>query len=66
MIASDMWTELLKCTKCGASGLVQLSQPENRSYDFRVEALPAGFKIVREPFGKRFYCQACNCPADTK
>jgi hypothetical protein len=47
------------------SGPAHLSRPEKRPYDFNVEALPAGFKVVRVEFGETFYCEACNQPADT-
>jgi hypothetical protein len=65
MKASDQWTELLTCPNCGMSGSARLSKPENRAYDFSVEAIPAGFKVVRLEFGETFYCKACNHPADT-
>jgi hypothetical protein len=48
------------------SGSARLSRPEKRTYDFNVEAVPAGFKVVRAEFGKAFYCEACNRPADTQ
>src|SRR5690349_11458220 len=61
----DQWTELLACSRCGLSGQARLSQPENRSFDFRVEAIPPGFKVVRLEFGEIFYCEVCNQPAHT-
>jgi hypothetical protein len=48
------------------SGAARLSQPEKRAYDFSVEAIPTGFKVVRMEFGKIFFCEACNQPADTR
>ena len=67
MIAiSDQWIELLTCSNCGISGSAHLSRPEKRVYEFSVEAIPAGFKIVRMEFGKIFFCEACNQPADTR
>jgi hypothetical protein len=67
MIAiSDQWIELLTCSNCGMSGSALLSRPEKRAYDFSVDAIPAGFKIVRMEFGKTFFCKACNQPADTR
>jgi hypothetical protein len=66
MIASDQWTELLTCSNCGMSGSARLSQPEKRAYDFSVEAVPAGFKVVRMDFGEIFFCEACNRAADTR
>ena len=65
MIASNQWTELLTCSNCGMSGSTRLSRPEKRAYDFSVEAIPAGFKVVCMEFGKIFFCEACNRPADT-
>jgi hypothetical protein len=66
MKASDQWIELLTCSKCGMSGSARLSRPNERVYDFSVEAIPAGFKVVRMEFGKTFFCGACNQPADTR
>ena len=66
IIAHDKWTELLTCSNCGMSGSARLSRPKKRAYDFNVEAVPAGFKVVRVEFGEAFYCEACNRPADTQ
>jgi hypothetical protein len=65
IIAHDKCTELLTCSNCGMSGSALLSRPEKRAYDFNVEAVPAGFKVVRVEFVEVFYCEACNRPADT-
>jgi hypothetical protein len=54
------WTELLSCPNCRMAGLARLSQPKKRAYDFNVDAIPEGFKVVRLEFGKTFYCQACD------
>jgi hypothetical protein len=66
MKASDQWIELLSCSNCGMSGAARLSRPDERVYDFSVEAIPAGFKVVRMEFCKTFFCAACNRPADTR
>jgi hypothetical protein len=66
MTAPNQWTELLTCSNCGMSGSASFSKPEKRAYDFSVEAIPTGFKVVRMEFGETFYCEACNRPADTK
>jgi hypothetical protein len=66
MKAGDPWTESLACSNCGRSGSARLSQPKKRSFDFTVEAISAGFKIVRLEFGQVFYCEACNRPAEAK
>ena len=47
-------------------GIARFSRPEKRAYDFSVEGIPAGFKVVRLEFGDTFYCEACNRPADTR
>jgi hypothetical protein len=65
MKAGDQWTELLACWSCGLSGTAHFSQPEKLSYDFSVEAIPLGFKVVGSEFGETFYCEVCNRPADT-
>ena len=35
-------------------------------FDFSVEAIPPGFKVVRLEFGKVFYCEVCNQPVNTR
>jgi hypothetical protein len=66
MMANNQWTELLTCPNCGVSGSARLSRPEKRAYDFSVEAIPAGFKVVRLEFGVTFFCEACDRPVDAK
>ena len=66
MIVSNRWSELVTCSNCGMSGSARLSQPVKRAYDFSVEAIPTGFRVVRMEFGKIFFCEACNQPADTR
>jgi hypothetical protein len=51
---------------CGESGTVHLSQPEGRDCDVIVEAVSAGFKVVRVEFDEAFYGKACNLPTDAK
>ena len=65
MRAETQWTELLTCPNCGQSGPVHLSQPEGRVYDFSVNAVPAGFKVVRMEYGETFFCKACDRHAVT-
>jgi hypothetical protein len=64
MTPSDQWTELVRCPHCGVSGTARLSKPEKRPFDFSVEAIPAGFKVIRLEIGDTFFCDACNRPAD--
>jgi hypothetical protein len=53
------------CPNWGQSGPVHLSQPEGRVYDMSVEAIPAGFKVVRTAFGETFFCGTCDRQAVT-
>jgi hypothetical protein len=66
VIVHDKWTELLTCSNCGMSGSARFSRPEKRTYDFNLEAVPAGFRVVRVEFCEAFFCEACNRPADTR
>jgi hypothetical protein len=66
MIARTQWIESLTCPNCGMSGSACLSQPGKRAYDFSVEAIPVGFKVVRLQFGDAFFCEACNLQAHTR
>jgi hypothetical protein len=65
IMTSERWSELLICSNCRMSGTAHLSQPEKRTFDFSVEAIPAGFKVVQLEFGDTFFCELCNKPADT-
>jgi hypothetical protein len=65
MTAGTQWSELLTCPNCGQSGPVHLSQPEGRAYDFSVEAVPVGFKVVRTEYGETFFCSVCDRHAIT-
>jgi uncharacterized protein YbaR (Trm112 family) len=66
MKVGDRWTELLTCPNCKMSGPALLSRPERRAFDFSVETIPTGFKVVRSEFGEIFVCESCNRPADTR
>jgi hypothetical protein len=59
-MTGDRWTEWLTCPNCGISGSAHFSQPDQRVYDFTVEAVPPAFKVVRLEFGEIFYCKACD------
>jgi hypothetical protein len=64
MQAGNKWTELLTCPACGQSGILYLSQPEGRVYDFSVEAVPAAFKVVHTEYGETFFVAlATNMPS---
>ena len=56
----------MTCPNCGESETVHLSQLEGRVCDVSVEAVSAGFKVVRVEFGEAFYGKACNLPTDAK
>jgi hypothetical protein len=43
-----------------------IHRKQKRAYDFSVESIPAGFKVVRLEYGDTLYCEACNRLADTK
>jgi hypothetical protein len=53
-IAHNQLIELLTRPNCSGSGTVHLSQPEGRVYDVSVEAVSAGFKVIRVEFGEGF------------
>ena len=65
MSAGTKWTELLTCPNCTRSGLTHLSQSEGRAFDFSVEAVAAGFKVVHTVYGETFFCSACDRHAIT-
>ncbi len=61
MQGSDQWTELVSCPNCGMTGAARLSKAKKGAFDFRVEAIPAGFS--RLEFCNTFFCGACDQPA---
>jgi hypothetical protein len=53
-MASDHWTELLRCERCGKTGVAELSASG--------ACVPAGFKVVPVKYGFKFYCAGCDIP----
>jgi predicted RNA-binding Zn-ribbon protein involved in translation (DUF1610 family) len=64
----DRWTEVLRCSNCGASARAVLSQenPTSPAYhdgtdqNVRVELAPSGFSAVITEHGPKFYCVNCG------
>lgn len=56
MAARDRYTLTLKCPKCGASGVAEVSEddhPYMRDPGFQVDELPEGFAMVKESVYRR-------------
>ncbi len=68
MTPRDLWSEGLRCERCGATATVVLSQskPDSEAYhdgrdqNVRAEIVPASFTAEISDMGCRFYCVACG------
>lgn len=61
-MASEHWTEILRCARCGKTGLAELSAA-NGVYEDHADLIPVGFKVVCLRYGAVvFYCAACDIP----
>jgi uncharacterized protein YbaR (Trm112 family) len=60
----EHWIEILKCPRCGNTGLAELS--ENDAYEGHENLVPAGFKAVYRRHGVAFYCVGCEVLATSE
>jgi hypothetical protein len=58
-MASDNWVEVLKCPKCGKTGLAELSAGDD-AFEGQADLVPVGFKVVQLEPGINFNCTACD------
>jgi hypothetical protein len=64
-MARDCWVEVLRCPDCGKMGEAMLSAEDEYSWDFHVDNIPHGFKVVRlNDDGGYFFCASCDVPAE--
>src|SRR4051794_21279842 len=47
LMTRDCWVELLRCPRCGKTGEAQISAKDQLSWNFRVDTIPHGFKVIR-------------------
>jgi hypothetical protein len=59
-IMRDQWTEKLVCPKCRKTGVAELSQTDDVSWDIRADSVPEGFNVVQVEHGIEFQCASCN------
>jgi hypothetical protein len=69
MTGRDQWTEILRCSQCGRTGSVELSQANGQAFHdgdqaVRVESVSEGFKAIQFEYGSKFYCSFCDRPVD--
>lgn len=70
MAARDRYTFTLTCPTCGKTGITHVSEDDGmytflRNPDFRVDALPPGFRYTQQgaiASGVTFFCVPCNVP----
>jgi hypothetical protein len=59
-MATDDWTEKLRCPKCGKTGTAKLSQIGDVIPT--VQSVSDGFKVVTTQYGPEFHCMSCSVP----
>ena len=59
-MGSDHWTELLRCERCGKTGVAELSAIG--AYEDHADLVPSGFKVVTLKYSINFYCLDCDSP----
>ena len=65
-MARDCWVEVLRCPSCGKTGEAQISAEDQLSWNFRVDAIPHGFKVIRIDAANvdYFFCASCDVPVE--
>jgi hypothetical protein len=62
---NDEWTEILRCPRCGKSGMASLSQDMSEDDSTpMVRSVADGFKVVDTGRGPAFHCASCNVEVD--
>ena len=56
----DRWTEDLVCPNCRKTGVAELSQTDDLSWDIEADLVPAGFKVIQLEHGIQFHCASCD------
>ena len=64
-VLHDCWVEVVRCPGCGKAGEALLSAEDKLSWDFHVDNIPHGFKVVRL-IGDvdYFFCASCDLPVE--
>lgn len=58
-MAAVFWVEILRCEKCGRTGLAELW--EHDAFEGHADLVPPGFKMTHDPKGGRvFHCIRCQ------
>jgi hypothetical protein len=63
-MARDSWVEKLRCPNCRKVGIARLSATDEFSWDFLVENVPQGFKVIQSENIRNFFCASCDIPAE--
>jgi hypothetical protein len=58
----ERWTEDLVCPNCRKTGVAELSQTDDLSWDIEADLVPAGFKVIQLQHGIIFHCASCDIP----
>jgi hypothetical protein len=58
-MATDRWTEQLRCPQCDKTAMVDLSQNDSDETP-TVQSISNRFKAVATEYGPHFWCERCN------
>jgi hypothetical protein len=56
----ERWTEDLECPNCQKTGVAELSQTDDLSWDVRADSVPDGFIVIQSKHGIIFHCASCD------
>jgi predicted RNA-binding Zn-ribbon protein involved in translation (DUF1610 family) len=59
-IMRDQWTEKLVCPNCRKTGVAELSQTDDLSWDVRADSVSEGFNVMQVEHGIEFHCASCG------
>jgi hypothetical protein len=57
-MANESWIEILKCPRCGKTGLAEVSYSD--AYEGHDDSVSPGFRIQYDHRGVAFYCVGCE------
>ena len=60
----EHWIEALKCPTCGKTGVAEVSQTDELSWDTEVGFVARGFQVLQLEYGIGFYCISCSVPVE--
>jgi hypothetical protein len=60
----EQWIEKLVCPNCRKTGMAELSQTDDLSWDVQTDSVPEGFDVIQSQHGIEFHCASCDVPVE--